>query len=124
MADKTLAFAPSPVESGEQTAFVETALLTGETTIELDLAGGVRLAAIAFEAGFTGASITVSVYTPWTASPGFLAINALTITVAAGQIVPLPFVDAFWPGRILLTVNAGQAGTKKIGFFGWRSQIQ
>jgi hypothetical protein len=124
MADQTLAFAPSPVVEGEQTAFIETALLSGETTVELDLAGGVRLAAIAFEAGFAGASIVVSVHVPWTASPGDLPINGLTISVAAGEVVPLPFVDAFWPGKVLLTVNTGQSATKKIGFFGWRSQIQ
>jgi hypothetical protein len=123
MADLELAFESSPVESGEQTAFVEGVLANTETTVELDLAGEVRLAAVVFEAGFTGATITVSVVVPWTSGDDELLINGLTIPVVAGEIVPVPYLDAFWPPKLLLTVNAAQSADKKIGFFGWRGEI-
>ena len=124
MADLEVAFASSPVVEGEQTAFVEGSLGNTETTIELDLAGEVRLAAIAFEAGFEGATITVSAVVPWEAGNANAEVDGLTITVEAGKVVPVPFTDAFWPGKLLLTVNAAQTAAHKIGFFGWRGEIQ
>jgi len=120
MADLEIAFASSPVKHGEQIAFIEGSLGTGETTIELDLDGDVRLAAVAFEAGFAGATMTVKAVVPWASGDLEQIINELTISVVAGEIVKVPYTDFFWPNKILLTVNTGQSTTKKIGFFGWR----
>ena len=124
MADINVAFASAPVVDGEQTAFVEGSLGNGETTIELDLAGEVRLAAVAFEAGFEGATITVSAVVPWAAGDANSEIDGLTISVAAGKVVKVDFVDAFYIPKLLLTVNAVQTAAHKIGFFGWRGQIE
>lgn len=122
MADLTLAFGASPVKTGEQIAFIEGALESGETTIELDLKGNVRLSAIAFEAAFAGATITVKAVVPWASGDLEQLINELTISIAAGEIVSVPYSDFFWPSKILLTVNTGQSTTKKIGFFGWLTE--
>lgn len=124
MADIAVAFASSPVVEGEQTAFVEGSLGNGETTIELDLAGEVRLAAIAFEAGFEGASIVVSAVVPWAAGDANQEVVDLPITIVAGKVVKIAFSDAFYLPKILLTVNAAQTSAHKIGFFGWRGQIE
>ena len=123
MADLELAFGSSPVEGGEQTAFVEGVLLDTKTTIELDLAGEVRLSAIAFESGFTGATITVSAVVPWASGDANAEIDGFTISVSAGKVVKVPFADYFWAPKLLLTVNAAQTADKKIGFFGWRGEI-
>ncbi len=124
MADIEVAFASSPVVEGEQTAFAEGSLGDTETTIELDLAGEVRLAAVAFEAGFEGATITVSAVVPWGDGAANAEVQAFTIAVEAGKVVKVPFDDAFYLPKLLLTVNAAQTSAHKIGFFGWRGQIQ
>jgi hypothetical protein len=124
MADLAVAFASSPVEGGEQTAFVEGVLPDTKTTIELDLGGNVRLTAIAFEAGFIGASMTISAVVPWEAGDDNALIDGLSVTIVAGKVVPLPYSDYFWPPKILLTVNTAQTSDKKIGFFGWRGEIE
>jgi len=123
MADLEVAFASDPVVEGEQTAFIEGTLPDTKTTIELDL-GGVRLAAIAFESGFAGASMTIKAVVPWEAGDANALIEGLSVTVSAGNVVPVPFSDFFWAGKILLTVNAPQTADKLIGFFGWRGEIE
>lgn len=123
MADISVAFDHSPVQFGEQTAFVEGSLGNGETTIELDLKGRVRLAAIAFGTGFEGATITVSQVVPWAAGDAASIITDLEVTVAAGGVVPTPFADWFWPDKVVLTVNTGQTAAHGIGFFGWRGRV-
>lgn len=120
MADLELAFEASPIPGGEQTAFIEGVLATGETTIELDLAGGVRLSGIAFEAGFTGATITVAAVVPWASGEAAQTIAPMEVTIVAGEVVPIAYHTSFYVPKMLLTVNAGQAAGKKIGFFGWR----
>jgi hypothetical protein len=124
MADQNIAFGARPVPGGEQTAFTEGVLNNTETTIELDMGGDVRLSAVAFEAGFAGASITVSAVVPWASGDANSEIVGFTISVEAGKVVKVPFDDAFWAPKLLLTVNAAQTATKKIGFFGWRGKSQ
>jgi hypothetical protein len=121
MADLELAFASDPVAAGKQTAFVEGSLGIGETTVELDLTGNVRPVAVVFEAGFTGASITVSVTVPWVGGDAAVLIDSLAVTPVAGKVVPLPAANFHWPEKLLFTVNTGQAAAKNIGFFGWRA---
>lgn len=122
MADLELSF--NGVAQGDQVAFVEGELGIGETTIEVDTGGEVRLASVAFGTGFEGASITVKQVVPWAAGDANANINGLTITPVAGEVVPLPFSDWYWPGKVLLTVNTGQTAAHDIGFFGWRGRVQ
>jgi hypothetical protein len=124
MADLELAFESSPVADGDQLAFIEGVLPDTKTTIELDLAGEVRLAAIAFESGFAGATMTVAAVVPWASGDANHIITGLSITVSAGEAVPVPVSDFFWPRKLLLTVSSAQTADKKIGFFGWRPSLQ
>jgi len=124
MADVAVAFAASPVVAGEQTAFVEGVIGNGESTIELDLGGKVRLSAIAFESGFAGAVMTVKATVPWAAADVEQLVDGFTITVKAGEVVQVPYTDTYYLGKILLTVDTNQTADKKIGFFGWRGGIE
>jgi hypothetical protein len=124
MADVTVAFDPNPVAQGEQTAFTQATVGIGDTTIELDLSGKVRLAAIAFEAGFEGASIVVSAVVPWTGGDANQEVLDLPIAITAGKVVKVAFSDAFYLSKILLTINAAQTAPHVIGFFGWRGRVE
>jgi hypothetical protein len=122
MADLELSF--NGVQERDQIAFVEGELGIGETTIEVDTGGEVRLCAVAFGAGFEGASITVKQEVPWSAGAADHTINELTITPVAGEIVALDYADWYWPGKVTFTVNTGQTAAHDIGFFGWRGRVQ
>lgn len=124
MADVEVAFAASPVVAGEQTAFVEGSVGNGETTIELDLGGKVRLTAVAFESGFAGSLMTVKATIPWDSGDLDQLVDGFTIAVKAGEVVKVPYTDSHYLGKILLTVDTGQSAAKKIGFFGWRGGIE
>ncbi len=109
-----------PAPSDQATTFAEVEVGIGEDTIELEIAGDVRLAAIAFEAGFEGASITFKTSVPWDAAAVVQEISGVTLTVQAGKVVPFAFSDAFYIPNLTLVISAVQTAAHKIGFLGWR----
>lgn len=109
---------PSP--TNQATTFAEVEVGIGEDTIELSIAGDVRLAAIAFEAGFEGASITLKTTVPWAAADVVQEINGVTVTVEAGEVVTIPFSDMFYIPNLTMVISAVQTSAHKIGLYGWR----
>jgi len=108
--------------SGKETVFGEVSVPIGEDTIEVDISGDVRLAAIAFEAGFAGASVTFKTAVPWASADVDQEISGLTLTVQAGKVVTIPFSDMFYVPNLTLVISAVQTAAKKIGLYGWRGE--
>jgi hypothetical protein len=125
MADQTLTFDAHPVAQNDQLVFAEVTLGVGETTIEVDCQGKVRLCAIAHPAGAEGTTVTVEQVVPFTAGDALLDISGLSVTVAAGEVTTLPFASWFWQDKFVLTFDAAQSGAAAvIGFYAWRGQVE
>jgi len=119
MSSVTITCDYDPIPDGEDTGFLEVSLPNGCDTVVIDVPLA-RVAALAFGAGFEGGTITVKATVPWAAGDAVATVTGQTITVTAGEVVPLEYKDRYAFKKLTLLIDTAQTAAHDLGVFVWR----